>query len=301
VIPQGFKPNLAATLTKPELIKFPVYCSPKIDGIRCVVFGGVAYSRSLKPVPNKHVQAFFDRHADVLDGLDGELVVGSKTGPNCMQNSMAVMRRDGDPNFCFYVFDVYDPRAEYEERLTILETAMQHFMSDDHRINLVGQHLANNADDLATLEAQFLERGYEGLMIRRPDSLYKFGRSTEREGGLVKVKRFVDAEARVIGFVEEMENTNEAKRDALGNVDRSTAKAGLVGKGTLGALVVRDEQGREFNVGTGFKAIERAYMWEYRETLLGKHVTYKYFDHGIKEAPRHPVFKAFRAPEDMSE
>lgn len=296
-VPQGFKPNLAATLSKPELIKFPVWCSPKIDGIRCVVFGGVAYSRSLKPIPNHKVQAFFDRHADVLDGLDGELVVGDKTDPNCMQNSMAVMRKDGDPNFCFYVFDVYDLRAEYGERLTIIESAMQHFMSDDPRINLVSQHLANTADDLATLEAQFLERGYEGLMIRDPDGLYKHGRSTEREGGLVKVKRFVDAEAVIVGFEEEMRNENEAKKDALGRTERSTVKAGLVGKGTLGALVV-ERGGVRFNIGTGFSAAQRSEFWEARDSLLGKLVTFKFFDHGTVDAPRHPVFKSFRHIED---
>lgn len=309
MIPEKFKPMLAATLTKPEMIKFPVWTSPKIDGIRCVVFGGVAYSRSLKPIPNKKVQAFFDRHADVLDGLDGELVVGEKTDANCMQNSMAVMRKDGEPNFCFYVFDVYDPRAEYEERLTIIETAMQHFMTDDPRINLVSQHLANNADDLATLEAQFLERGYEGLMIRDPRGLYKCGRSTEREGGLVKVKRFVDAEAVIVGYVEEMHNTNEAKRDALGRTERSTEKAGLVGKGTLGALVVerlgeandRGERrgiGERFNIGTGFTAAQRKDLWNRREELLARVVTFKHFDHGTVDAPRHPVFKSFRHIED---
>ncbi|MEX3614478.1 MAG: hypothetical protein VB141_12185 [Burkholderia gladioli] len=61
-IPTGFKPMLAATLTKPELIKFPVWASPKIDGIRCVFFGGAAYSRSLKPIPNPVVQEFAARH-----------------------------------------------------------------------------------------------------------------------------------------------------------------------------------------------------------------------------------------------
>jgi DNA ligase-1 len=299
-IPNGFRPNLAATLTKPELIKFPVWVSPKIDGIRSVVFGGVAYSRSLKPIPNKKVQAFFDRHADVLDGLDGELVVGDKTDANCMQNSMAVMRKDGEPSFCFYVFDVYDPRAEYEERLTIIETAMQHFMTDDPRINLVSQHLANNADDLATLEAQFLERGYEGLMIRDPQGHYKCGRSTEREGGLVKVKRFTDAEAEVIGFEEEMKNENTSKTNALGNTERSSVASGLVGKGMLGALRCRSAEGIEFNIGTGFTADLRRTLWNDRESLTGQFAKFKSFDHGVKDAPRHPVFLGFRHKDDMS-
>jgi len=301
-IPNDYKPNLAATLTKPELIKFPVYASPKIDGIRCTVFGGVAYSRSLKPIPNEYVQAWVKEFADVLDGFDGELVVGSKTDPNCMQNSMAVMRKSGEPAFCFYVFDVYDPRAPYEERGTILDTLLQHVSPDDPRIALVPQYTATGPGRLVTLEAQFLEWGYEGMMIRRPDSLYKFGRSTEREGGLVKVKRFTDAEAEVIGFVEEMHNGNEAKTDALGHTERSTAKGGLVGKGTLGAFIVADHgKSMTFNIGTGFTAEQRADFWNRRDELLGSLVKYKSFDHGVKEAPRHPVFLGFRHREDTGE
>jgi DNA ligase-1 len=226
---------------------------------------------------------------------------------------MAVMAKKGEPDFTFHVFDYVDPSVSefiYDERTVIVEGRVSTFYAryPEIDIRMVPQHSCMHMDDLNTLEAQFLAEGYEGLMIRSGDAEYKYGRSTEREGGLVKVKRFVDAEAVVVGFVEEMENTNEAKRDALGNTERSTAKAGLVGKGTLGALVVRntcelDDRvpvGPEFNIGTGFTAAQRADLWQRREELLGQHVTYKYFAHGIVDVPRHPVYKAFRSPEDMS-
>jgi DNA ligase-1 len=298
-IPDKYKPNLAAPLTKPALIKFPVYCSPKIDGIRCTVFDGVAYSRSMKPIPNESVQAWAREYMFYLHLLDGELVVGSPTDPNCMQNSTSgVMRIKGEPEFSFHVFDYVDQGPTYERRLRDL---MEHIPEiPGGRALLVPQVMAGGIAEMDHHEASFLAQGYEGMMIRDPRGTYKYGRSTEREGGLVKVKRFVDAEAVVVGFVEEMENTNEAKRDALGNTERSTAKAGLVGKGTLGALVVRDEQGREFNIGSGFNAMQRRALWKVRETLPGQYVTYKYFAHGIVDVPRHPVFKAFRSTEDMS-
>jgi DNA ligase-1 len=307
LIPSGFKPNLAATLTKPELIKFPVWASPKIDGIRCVVFGGVAYSRSLKPIPNPFVQEWARSNGEVLEGVDGELIVGSQTDPNAMQNSMAVMSKKDEPDFTFHAFDLIDADSEgipFEQRSGRLEewVGPTTGVFPVERTKLVPQHLVTNAEELATLEAQFLEQGYEGLMIRSPQGIYKYGRSTEREGGLVKVKRFVDAEAVVVGYVEEMHNANEAKRDALGNTERSTAKAGLVGKGTLGALVVRmadDPDGTEFQIGTGFTAAQRADFWERRHEIVESLVTFKYFAHGIKEAPRHPVFKSFRHADDQ--
>ena len=299
MIPALFKPMLAATLTRPELIKFPVYCSPKIDGIRCVVFDGVAYSRSLKPIPNPFVQSWVKEHAALLDGLDGELVVGSPTDPNCMQNTTSgVMKRSGEPDFKFFAFDVVLTGTEFDERDNFVLD--QVFRSRTPRLEAVQQWRIEDSADMDRLEAQFLADGYEGMMVRRLDGHYKYGRSTEREGGLVKVKRFVDAEAVVIGFEEEMRNENEATRGATGRTERSTCKAGLVGKGTLGALVVRDELGRTFNIGSGFSAEQRAGYWQTPGDLLGRTVKFKYFDHGIKEVPRHPVFLGFRAPEDMS-
>ncbi|MFM2472399.1 ATP-dependent DNA ligase [Burkholderia cenocepacia] len=317
MIPHGFKPNLAATLTKPELIEFPVWASPKIDGIRCVFFGGVAYSRSLKPIPNPVVQGFAKAYEDVLEGLDGELVVGNPNDPNVMQQTTSgVMSKSAEPDFTFWVFDwvpavqaaIRTEHYGYRHRSDEVEARLiGASLIGIGRIRAVPQHFCTCAFDLDILEARFLADGYEGMMIRAHDGKYKCGRSTEREGGLVKVKRFVDGEAVIVGFEEEMRNENEATRNATGRTERSTAQAGLVGKGSLGALVVRrvdtlDDRvpvGPVFNIGTGFTASQRREMWEGRAKLAGSLVKFKHFDHGTVDAPRHPVFIGFRHPEDM--
>ncbi|AGK49087.1 hypothetical protein BTI_1584 [Burkholderia thailandensis MSMB121] len=300
-IPTGFKPNLAATLTKPELIKFPVWASPKIDGIRCVFFGGVAYSRSLKPIPNPRVQEFAKGFPSLLEGLDGELTVGSATDANCMQNSMAVMSKKGEPAFTFHVFDCYAACAGFGERSVFVEQRIEKFyeLYPAGDIVHVPQFFVGSMGELNDMESQFLQSGYEGMMIRSPDGKYKFGRSTEREGGLVKVKRFVDGEAVIVGFEEEMHNANEATRNAAGRTERSTAQAGLIGKGSLGSFVVRDSSGRVFNIGTGYTAAQRRDCWHDRDSFVGRVIKFKHFDHGTVDAPRHPVFIGFRHPEDM--
>lgn len=301
MIPQGFKPNLAATLTKPELIRFPVWASPKIDGVRCVIFGGVAYSRSLKPIPNPFVQKWAAANCCELEGLDGELVVGSATDPNCMQNTTSgVMKTTGEPDFTFHVFDFAKTDWPFDTRCEQLERWRKRGGSETIRVHIVPQEIVTDQIDLALMEAHFLDAGYEGMMIRSREGRYKFGRSTEREGGLVKVKRFEDAEAEVIGCEEEMRNANEATTNALGQTERSTAKAGLVGKGVLGALVCRLPSGVEFRIGTGFTAATRASLWQERHSLVGRSAKFKHFDHGTVDAPRHPVFLGFRAPEDAS-
>ena len=42
-----------------DKVNFPIYVSTKFDGIRALVIDGVVYSRSLKPIRNKHIQKLF--------------------------------------------------------------------------------------------------------------------------------------------------------------------------------------------------------------------------------------------------
>jgi DNA ligase-1 len=137
----------------------------------------------------------------------------------------------------------------------------------------------------------------EGVILRDPAGLYKFGRSG-KTGPLLKVKRFIDFEAEVVGVYEEMHNANEAKTNELGRTERSTAKAGLVGKGTLGGLVLRalngPAEGVEFRCGTGFDADARKVLWKHRERLTGKTAKIKSFPIGVKDKPRHPVWLGWR-------
>jgi len=80
---------------------------------------------------------------------------------------------------------------------------------------------------------------------------------------------------------EEMYNGNEAETNELGRTKRSTKKAGLSGKGTMGALeVLAPGFPTPFNIGTGFDADDRKYFWGNREALMGKFVKYKYFPIG---------------------
>ena len=104
----------------------------------------------------------------------------------------------------------------------------------------------------------------------------------------------------IIGFDEEMFNGNEAQTNELGRTKRSSAKAGLLGKETLGAFRVRDVvSGVEFSVGTGLTAAERQRYWDGRGHLIGSLVKYKFFPVGVKVAPRHPVFLGFRDRSDL--
>lgn len=288
----NLKPMLAGKAPENlDLLPYPVITSPKLDGIRCLISNGVALSRSLKPIPNVSVQEWAQAHPE-LHGLDGELIVGDPTDPGCIRASMsALMSSGGSPDFHFYAFDRWDRGAKpFSEFLSSANNPAP-------RTTQLWQHTTPDTTSLLRFEEQVLELGYEGLILRSPHSPYKFGRSTTREAYLLKLKRFQQAEAVIVGVEELLHNYNEPQINALGLTERSSHQANKGASGLLGALIV-EMDGVQFNIGTGFTHHDRVTLWPLRETLVGQLVSFKYFPVGVKERPRHPVFICFRNPLD---
>lgn len=297
-----FKPLLAvqAELDKIDFSKGLV-ASPKLDGIRCIIINSVAMSRSLKPIPNKHIQYLLGRPE--LNGLDGEIIFGEPTSPSCYRDTnSACMSIEGEPAITFYVFDhIGQPEAEYCRRLIATqETALRDTLGCVKVLPQVG---VNDLDELKVLELAWLDEGYEGLMLRTlqgDNSRYKFGRATAKSQTLLKVKRMTSDEAVILDVIELQHNLNEAVTNELGYTERSSRQANKVAGGTMGALLVRClRTSVEFQLGTGFTVEERLWFWGNSETVKGRIVTFDHFSVGRKDLPRHPSYKGFRAKEDM--
>lgn len=289
-----FKPTLAVNADFAS-IKYPVYASPKLDGIRCAIVDGKALSRSLKDIANTYTRERLSIAA--LDGLDGELIMGSPTSKSVYRDtSSAVMGYEGAPDLTYYVFDCHTHSGTFSQRLEFLQS-----LTLPANVVLLEQVLIRNEADMLAYEAEKVAQGYEGIILRSPSAPYKHGRSTVKEGYLLKVKRFEDSEAVIIGAEEELFNGNEAGTNELGRTFRSQCAEGLTGKGRLGAFVVQDVvSGIVFSVGTGLSAADRAEFWAGRSTMLGQTLKYKFFPVGVKVAPRHPVFLGMRDVSDMS-
>lgn len=291
---KDFKPMLASP-AEFDKIKWPMYASVKLDGIRASVVQGRLLSRSLKPIPNQGVSNALGIRT--FDGLDGELIVGLMTSPDCYRTTVSgIMSKDKTPNWTYHVFDLHGVQEPYYRRMERLQDAI-----DGHgRIQLLPQVLLPNQEALDAFEASALQDGHEGVILRHPDSPYKFGRSTAEEGYLLKVKRFVDGEAVVLEVIEEMHNGNEATKNELGRTKRSSHQENKIGKGRMGALLVRDLKTKvEFQIGTGFTDADKVWWWSAvrpRETI----VKYKSFPIGVKDKPRHPVYLGLRDKRDMS-
>lgn len=255
-------------------LTLPLWASDKEDGIRCAIIQSprtdnrLVASRTFKPIQNIHVRHTI--HNSCLPiGVDGELVSGN----NFQDTASAIMSADGTPEFKYRVFDFFDDvvNRTYKERFKHLSWLVSHCRYP--WLELLPQRICATHDDVNAALADALARGKEGIMLRCPTSCYTSGRATLKSQALLKLKPFHDADAQVIGFTE------------LVHKDRPSMPGN-----TLGALTCRTPTGIVFNVGTGFSEADRKEIWNNKERYYHNWITYKSQHHGVKIAPRAPVF-----------
>lgn len=289
----SFRPLLGAKVENVYDLRYPLFASFKLDGIRAGWEGKELISRTRKTIPNRNLQKIFV-DLGIPTGLDGELIVGEpnasdvyrKTNSYCMSHAKTTT----EP-VRFFVFDNYEQSGQFYQRYELLPEILPVVVRLD-------QHLVANSEELLEFEENAIALGYEGVVLRSPDGIYKQGRSTLREQYLLKLKRFTDAEATVVGFEMLLHNENEAVLDERGYTKRSTHIANKVAGNTLGALVCL-LYNREFRIGTGFSQSDRDEIWRNRDQYLGQLVKFKSFPVGVKDLPRHPVFLGWRNKIDI--
>jgi len=292
------RPNLCATPTQDDLARYLAedgygFASFKLDGVRAMEEDGIIVSRTLKPIRNRWLQEAMQVYD--ISGLDGELIVGPPNAGDVYRKTMSqVMSYDGQPVFTFYVFDRRDlGQAAFSQRLGRLGESRG-------RIKVLEQVVIRSLEELGEFESRAISLGYEGVIYCRPGAAYKEGRSTVREGGKCKLKRFVDSEMYVTGVEELMINQNQAVVNELGYMERGLSKAGLIPGDTMGKLVGVDvHTGIQVKLGTGFTSAERREIWRYRDQEIGRIWKYKHFPVGVKDKARHPVALGRRHKDDL--
>lgn len=291
------KPLLAEELVNFADVKFPVMVSAKLDGIRCLKVNGKILSRSFKPIPNNYIRNKLELVA--VDGMDGEILTftdGKLDQFNTIQSK--VMSEDGEPEFEFAVFDfaenLTDSFKDRYERLTSFFYA--------NCIKPVHHVWVHTLKELEEIEEELVEAEHEGIMLRSPEGRYKCGRSTLKEGYLLKYKRFLDGEAIILEIREQETNVGERGINELGRTKRSYKKADKVLAGTMGEFWVIDKKlNIEFGIGTGIGLTKelRKELWNNKDKYIGRLLKYKY-QKVEKNKPRFPSFLGFRNERDLS-
>ena len=297
------KPALADNYD-PNNIQLPTFAQPKIDGIRGLNLDGNLVGRSLKAFKNKALTAKFSHPK--YQGLDGELAFGEETsGSLCRDTTSAVNTITGPADgFVWHVFDCVTEetiKLPYHERYRLLVKKVEEL--DEDCIKLVPYFNLKSSAEVEEYDVENLAEGYEGTILRNPNSLYKEGRPGKKEQQLMRIKRFSDSEALVLAIVEGRTNLNEAVINELGRSERSSHAENQVPNGLVGSLTCKDlESGMTITVSPGeLDHIERKFYFDNPQEIVGKTITFKSFKKGVKTLPRFPTFKNIRSAEDMEQ
>ena len=319
-----FKP-LRGALIDLDKVTWPMFMSPKLDGIRALVDREGVISKNLLLLPQPAVQRKF-WHGE-LAGLEGELIVGHPTDPDIYNTTMSFVMSKSEVAFkpeapgtlgpydsaqtpcTFYVFDdvSIDPNTPFRERLDAIRARVKALQQRGFAVEVVPQIFVGTKELAVELYERFLDDGYEGAIFRSPNGIYKYGQSTLNEGFMLKWKPKVDFTAQVLDVYESMANNNEAVEDKLGHTKRSSHKANKVGKGTLGGVVAKDlETGETFRCGIfqGLKKADLQKLWDEHNSgvapLIGRYFDAYKMGYGQKVRPRHPRWFRWRDAKDVS-
>jgi DNA ligase-1 len=299
------KPMLASDYDEKKL-RFPCFVQPKIDGVRGLTTEGGLTGRSLKQHKNVYNTEFWSQLEYRL--MDGELAAEDECHPDlCRITSSAMSTIEGEPYTLWHVFDFLHPEVidkPYLERYDALKAYVERHQRNvsNSRLRLVPNFWAHDMETLLALDDQWLDMGYEGSIIRDPYGMHKEGRSTVKEMGLLRIKRFTEEDAVVLSIVEGERNDNEAQKNELGHTFRTSHQENKVLNGMVGALICKDiKTGNEILVSAGkLTHEERKFYFENQSRLIGQTVKYKFFPKGIKDKPRFPTFQSIRDSSDIS-
>lgn len=235
------------------------WASPKLDGIRCVWKDGQLWTRSGKPVigfehlEKELVELCAERNVDFVDGELYSHSIPFQTIQGFVVRNKNIVEED-KKKIKFNIFAVLNSKIEFEytkEMIAVLNF-IRFNKKYDHLTVVEYKAISNDFEAINELCEQYVDMGYEGIMLRHPENVYAW----KRDNNLLKFKLFFEEDFEIIG------------------TEFGTGKY----KDVVGAFIVQGElDGKKIysKVGSGFSDEERA-EFSIRSDLLGKMVEVKY-------------------------
>lgn len=274
-----FEPMLAKKYEdQKDKMTFPVFSQPKLDGMRCILNKDGMWSRQGKRILSaphivSQMKPLFDFNPDYI--FDGELYADkfadnfnkiislakkTKPSPADLQESAELLE--------YHIYDFPYWEGSFSERFKQLLKVLKHIDIRKTKIKLVNTVTVKEQAHLDELFAEYLEKGYEGQMVRIDDAKYE----NKRTNQLLKRKTFKDEEYVILDIEE-------------GTGNRS---------GMAGSMVFKTDDGKIFraNIMGGFDTYKD--LWENKKQYIGEKATVKYFQITPDGVPRFGCVSAIR-------
>lgn len=198
IIEGGTEPMLAHAFDKKlNKVHYPCAVQPKLDGIRCIAVVEnckcTLWTRTRKPITTcQHIIEAIERFGFSSITLDGELY--NHALKDDFEQVVSAVRggHDASELVQYHIYDIVG-KDVFRSRNRFIELC--HFSSP---LVAVETSTALSEHEVRMYRKQYADAGYEGVMVRNWDSLYKHGRSND----LLKLKEFEDAEFRIIDVAE---------------------------------------------------------------------------------------------------
>ena len=279
--------KMAKNVTNKNTFNLQYFASRKIDGVRTLIYydGKEVHAKSRTAImldfPLYHIishpliKKLFKANPNLI--LDGEaykhgLPLNVISGI-CRNNSNAkdLGRLE------FYMYDIVDIRLSFTERLKKMIkikkllgldfNPYRIWKEDELKIQFVPQVPVSGWDNMMKLHNQYVEEGWEGLVIRLASATYGPGK---RNNNMIKIKQYLDSEFKVIDY-----------------------KLGLRGVEDM-VFVCETEDGKIFKAKPrGDRQTKEDYItnWDFYK---GKYATCKYFSISSNNIPQQPCLVCFR-------
>ena len=278
----NLKPMLAKSSDNCQnsVLDKPKRCSRKLNGVRCMMKrdeekqdvvtvsrGGKDYDIATTEI-RKEVYDFLKNNPHII--LDGELY---KHGMH-LQTISGLARKKTWDDECnqleYWIYDIADGSLEFEERNKILEDLRTSEFVDLDKVNVLEHVLTNSWSEIKTLHDKWVAEGYEGLVARKLDKVYEFGK---RSSTMIKVKEYKDGEFKIIDY-----------KDGLREED---------------FCFICEVNGQPFSAKPIGDRELKAWYINNIDSIIGLYGKVKYFELSKDGIPQQTIFQAVRYSEDM--
>jgi DNA ligase-1 len=255
-----------------------VYISPKLDGLRCITSEGGAFSRNGNefvafPHILRELENLFNKYPGLR--LDGEIYthkfksdfnkiisLAKKTKPTSEDIA------ESEQHLEYWIYDCPSCPGGYHERYQFLHKIILENCFNNKWIKLCIHKIIKTPSELELNLTNYIENGFEGLMVNLYGGLYE----QKRSKNLLKYKLFQDAEYKIVNITE-------------GTGNRS---------GMLGYFTLALDNGKTFDSSArGNQDFYKRILIE-KDELIGKMATVRFQALTPDGVPRFPVVISIR-------
>ena len=286
------KPMLAKQadkVTNKKIFDKEWLASRKLDGVRCLMYykdgevhtasrGGEHYDYSTEHIrTNPSLVSLFERNPNII--LDGELFRRFKS----LQQISGAARMEKNAYECdwlqYWIYDCYIPEVKASNRIKKLEEIAKDYSipiyhspkEDELNTSIfILEHIkVSGWDNIEALHDTYVSEGFEGVVIRNPDKLYKPG---GRTNDMIKIKKYKSEDFKVIGY-----------------------KLGLRGSEDM-TFTCELEDGRTFEaMPVGNRDTKEEYVENFEDKYKGHKAECTYFNYSDEGIPTQPKLRVLRS------